>query len=66
MKFGPAEMAQMMDETKALIMVIMVCGVGIGILGAIVALYRMCVVASRTRADDHVELPVRTEVESTE
>jgi len=42
MKFGPAEMAQMMDSAKALITVAIVAGVGIGIiLGAIVAFYRI-------------------------
>ena len=42
MKFGPAEMAQMMDGAKALLTVTMVYSVGIGIvLGAVVALYRI-------------------------
>ena len=42
MKFGPAEMAQMMDGAKTLITVMLVSSVGIGIvLGAIVALYRI-------------------------
>ena len=41
MKFGPAEMAQMMDGAKALLTVAMIFSVGIGIvLGVIVALYR--------------------------
>jgi tetratricopeptide (TPR) repeat protein len=40
MRFGPAEMAQMMDGAKALITVMLVSSVGIGIvLGAIVALF---------------------------
>jgi hypothetical protein len=40
MKFGPAEMAQMMDGAKALITVTMVSSVGIGLaLGVIVALF---------------------------
>jgi aspartyl protease family protein len=51
MKFGPAEMAQMMDSAKALITVAIVAGVGIGIvLGAIVAFYR---IFFRHRAADH-------------
>jgi hypothetical protein len=42
MKFGPAEMAQMMDGAKALITVMLVSSVGIGlVLGVIVALYRI-------------------------
>jgi hypothetical protein len=46
MKFGPAEMAQMMDSGKALIIVTFVAAACIGIaLGAIVALYH------RHRAD---------------
>jgi hypothetical protein len=41
MKFGPAEMAQMMDGAKALLTVAMISSVGIGLaLGMIVALYR--------------------------
>jgi len=40
MKFGPAEMAQMMDAAKALLSVTMVSSVGIGlVLGVIVALF---------------------------
>jgi hypothetical protein len=40
MKFGPAEMAQIMDGAKALITVTMVSSVGIGLaLGVIVALF---------------------------
>src|SRR5215510_2658518 len=40
MKFGPAEMAQMMDGAKALITVTMVSSVGIGlVLSVIVALF---------------------------
>ena len=40
MKFGPAEMAQMMDGAKALITVTMISSVGIGlVLGVIVALF---------------------------
>jgi len=40
MKFGPAEMAQMMDGAKALITVTMVSSVSIGlVLGVIVALF---------------------------
>ena len=40
MNFGPAEMAQTMAATKALITVTMFCSVGIGIvLAAVVALY---------------------------
>src|SRR6185437_3403313 len=42
MKFGPAEMAQMMDGAKALLVVAMFSSVGIGLaLGLIVALYRI-------------------------
>jgi len=41
MKFGLAEMAQMMDGAKALITAMVVSGVGIGIiLGVIVAIFR--------------------------
>jgi hypothetical protein len=40
MKFGPAEMAQMMDGAKALLTVTMVSSVGFGLLlGVIVALF---------------------------
>jgi uncharacterized membrane protein len=40
MKFGPAEMAQMMEGAKALITVMTVSSVGIGLaLGVIVALF---------------------------
>src|SRR5215469_4763167 len=40
MKFGPAEMAQMMDAAKALLAAMMVSSVGIGlVLGAIVVLF---------------------------
>jgi len=41
MKFGPAEMAQMMDGAKALLTVTMVSSVGFGLLlGVFVALSR--------------------------
>jgi aspartyl protease family protein len=50
MKFGPAEMAQIMDSAKAWITVIMVSTAGIGIVfGLIVALYR---ISFRHRAVD--------------
>src|SRR5215472_8286516 len=40
MKFGPAEMAQMMDAAKALVAAMMVSSVGIGlVLGVIVVLF---------------------------
>jgi hypothetical protein len=40
MKFGPAEMAQMMDGAKALLTVTMVSSIGIGlVLGVIAALF---------------------------
>jgi hypothetical protein len=42
MNFGPAEMAQMMAESQALIRVMFVSAVGIGIvLGLLIALYRI-------------------------
>jgi hypothetical protein len=40
MKFGPAEMAQMMDGAKALLTVTMISSIGIGlVLGVIVAFF---------------------------
>ena len=42
MKFGPAEMAQMMDGAKALLTVAMISSISIGlVLGVIVAFWKL-------------------------